>query len=160
MKKLLQNIKHLIVLLLLTISLNAFAAQHKEIKHNIQANNQIDYQSIDYSKLNYRQLNNLLFTITTDDNKVCANFSMAAYTGTMTQTHYKKASQLFLDCLKQVVPLEKEVINRLKKYSNNKEVYDMYQGLKYAIDNFVQIQQFAMDTATNKFKQHNLEENY
>lgn len=159
MKKL-SKIKHLIILLLLTISINAIAAQHKEIKHNIQTNNQIDYQSIDYSKLNYRQLNNLLFTITTDDNKVCVNFGMAAYTRPMTQTHYKKASQLFLDCLKQVVPLEKEIINRLKKYSNNKEVYDMYQGLKWSIDNFVQIHQFRMDHATNEFKQHNLEENY
>lgn len=160
MKKLLSlTTMAMIALATPTLSAATTANTNKEIKKNNLS------QTIDYSKMNYKQIKamweDIRVILGDPKGNACARFKW--YNSVILpqlETNHKKASKLYIECLKQIIPLEKEVINRLKKYSNNEEVYKMYIPLKNNITDYVKMLQISLNTQEEVLKKQKLEEQY
>lgn len=163
MKKLL-NFKTMTMVLLTATTLTATAATTDGVKTNTTT--KTSKKAIDYSKMNYQQLERAWFNtqavLGDPKGNACARFKweVAEVVGPQVETAHKKALKLSIECLRQIVPLEKEIINRLEKYSDNEEVYKMYKHLKKDISDFVKMSQIELDSQKEVLRKQKLKEQY
>lgn len=163
MKKLL-NFKTLTMVLLTATTLTATAATTDGAKTNTTT--KVSKKTVDYSKMNYKQLDNawrsLGIGLGDPKGTTCERFTwyVHSWVGPQVETDHKKALKLSIECLRQIVPLEKEVINRLEKYSDNEEVYKLYKDLKDDISNYVKRSQISLDLQKEVIRKQKLQEQY
>ncbi|MBZ7985201.1 hypothetical protein AVANS14531_02445 [Campylobacter sp. Cr9] len=157
MKKLL-NFKTLTMVLLTATTLTATAATTDSVKTNTTT--KVSKKVIDYSKMNYKQLEEECSKFTRDDDNRHSKIQILKLYHLKTDGDYDLIYRLSNELINDMIPLQKEINERVEKYKDNEEVYYMYKSLAEKINNRIRYVKNGIKSAEKKLKEIKMKEMY
>lgn len=157
MKKLL-NFKTLTMVLLTATTLTATAATTDGVKTNTTT--KVSKKVIDYSKMNYNQLEEECSKFTRDDDNRKSKIEILTLYHLKTDGDYDLIYKLSNELIDDMLPLQKEINERVEKYKDNEEVYYMYKRLAEKINDRIRYVKNGIKSAEKKLKEIKMQEMY
>lgn len=157
MKKLL-NFKTLTMVLLTATTLTATAATTDGVKTNTTT--KVSKKVIDYSKMNYNQLKEECDKFYIDEDNRHSKIQILTLYHLKTDGDYDLIYRLSNELIDDMIPLQKEINERVEKYKDNEEVYYMYKGLAEDINNRIRYVKNGIKSAEKKLKEIKMQEMY
>ena len=157
MKKLL-NFKTLTMVLLTATTLTATTTTTDSVKTNTTT--KVSKKVIDYSKMNYNQLKEECDKFYIDEDNRRNKIQILTLYHLKTDGDYDLIYRLSNELIDDMIPLQKEINERVEKYKDNEKVYYMYKRLAEDINNQIRYVKNGIKSAEKKLKEIKIQEMY